>query len=387
MPDSVAPERAPVREIETSPVPQRFARGWHCLGLAAAFKNGQPHGVEAFGTRLVVFQSSDGRLNVLSAHCLHLGGDLASGRIVGDTVACPFHDWRWAGDGRCALVPYGRRTPDVSTRSWPSWEINGHLIVWNDPERNPPPDDVTVPRLEFYGTEAWSDWSWCDAIIDNHPRELIDNLADMAHFFYVHGERKAGMPGYFKTVFERQTATQYLESGSDDVTPTYPRDQPYTGDPEAIDGYLRSESTWNGPAYSIDHLWWRFTDGVIQSVLFLGILPIRPDRFRLSMGVLTRHAAHLGAAENARRAEQNFEMLRAATFQDVAIWRTKARIDNPMLSESDGPVYRLRQWYDQFYVDALDVKPGSVARFEREVDTRYANEVWARELAGIDPQI
>jgi 3-ketosteroid 9alpha-monooxygenase subunit A len=80
-------------------------------------------------------------------------------------------------------------------------------------------------------------------------------------------------------------------------------------------------------------------------------------------------------------------MLRAATFQDVAIWRTKARIDNPMLSESDGPVYRLRQWYDQFYVDALDVKPGSVARFEREVDTRYANEVWARELAGIDPQI
>ena len=37
--------------------------------------------------------------------------------------------------------------------------------------------------------------------------------------------------------------------------------------------------------------------------------------------------------------------------QDVAIWKNKARIDNPLLCEEDGPVYQLRRWYEQFYVD------------------------------------
>ncbi len=382
MPDSAIVERQKVREIEASPIPERFARGWHCLGLAESFKDGKPHGIEAFGTRLVVFQGADGKLNALDAFCRHMGGNLADGRIVGDTIACPFHDWRWAGDGRCAAVPYARRIPPgAQTRAWISHEINGHLLVWNDPEGNPPPPELMVPRIEGAYSDDWSDWGWCDAIIENHPRELIDNLADMAHFFYVHGERKRAMPGYFKNVFHDHIATQYLEQGSDDVTPTYPRDRPYTGESDKIDGVLRSESTWNGPAYSIDHLWWRLDGDMVYSILFLGILPIEPKRFRLSMGVLTRKDPRLDAAANVARHAQNFEWLRFSTFQDVAIWKGKARIDNPLLSDGDGPVYRLRTWYDQFYTDVADIRPQSVAHFEKEVDTRHANEVWARELA------
>jgi 3-ketosteroid 9alpha-monooxygenase subunit A len=382
MPDSVNIERQAVREIQASPAPERFARGWHCLGLAKEFKDGKPHEIEAFGTKLVVFADSTGKLNVLNAHCLHLGGNLADGRIVGDTVACPFHDWRWAGDGRCVGVPYARRIPPgAQTRAWITHEINGHLIVWNDPEGNPPPPEQMVPVIPGVGSADWSDWGWCDAIIENHPRELIDNLADMAHFFYVHGERKRSMPGYFKNVFHGHIATQYLEQGSDDVPPTYPRDEPYLGDPEKIDGDLRSESTWNGPAYSIDHLWWRMPEGLVYSILFLGILPITPTKFRLFNGVLTRKDKNLTEAENEARHQQNFDWLRFATFQDVAIWKGKARIDNPLLCDSDGPVYRLRTWYDQFYTDVDKIRPQSVAPFEKLVDTRHANEVWARDLA------
>ena len=37
--------------------------------------------------------------------------------------------------------------------------------------------------------------------------------------------------------------------------------------------------TWNGPAYSVDYLWWRFPEvGVLYSVLFLSILPITPGK-------------------------------------------------------------------------------------------------------------
>jgi 3-ketosteroid 9alpha-monooxygenase subunit A len=43
-----------VREIYTGTAMTRFARGWHCLGLADTFRDGQPHGITAFGTMLVV---------------------------------------------------------------------------------------------------------------------------------------------------------------------------------------------------------------------------------------------------------------------------------------------------------------------------------------------
>ena len=66
--------------------------------------------------------------------------------------------------------------------------------------------------------------------------------------------------------------------------------------------------------------------------------------------------------------------------QDVAIWRNKARIDNPLLVEEDGPVYQLRRWYEQFYVNADDVTPDMVDRFEFEIDTTRPREQWMAEV-------
>jgi 3-ketosteroid 9alpha-monooxygenase subunit A len=66
--------------------------------------------------------------------------------------------------------------------------------------------------------------------------------------------------------------------------------------------------------------------------------------------------------------------------QDVEIWRNKTRIDNPLLVEEDGPVYQLRRWYEQFYVDAADVAPDMVDRFEFELDTTRPYEAWMREV-------
>lgn len=379
----VAPRARKWREIEAAPLPTRYARGWHCLGLADSFRDGRPHAIWAFGRKLVVFALQSGELAVLNAHCIHLGGDLSEGRIVGDTIACPFHDWRWAKDGSCASVPYGKRTPVDRTRAWTSREVNGHLVIWHDPEGNEPPADVTVPVLEGYGTSEWSDWLWCDDIIETHPRELIDNLADPAHFFYIHGERKGGAADYFSNVFNKHVATQYMEMGGNHAASRYPLDEPYHGKPDEINGSLRSESTWHGPAYSVDHLWWKLEDQeeVLQSVLFLGILPIDLNRFRLFFGMLTRKDPRLNEEENRARHAANFNQGKHSTFQDVHIWKNKVRIDNPMLSETDGPIYHLRKWYDQFYVDASDVPAEATAYFRKEVDLTHANAVWNVELA------
>jgi 3-ketosteroid 9alpha-monooxygenase subunit A len=68
-------------------------------------------------------------------------------------------------------------------------------------------------------------------------------------------------------------------------------------------------------------------------------------------------------------------------LQDVEIWKHKSRIDNPLLCAEDGPVYQLRRWYEQFYVDVEDVTEEMVARYEFEVDTTRAVQAWEAEVA------
>ena len=76
-----------IRSIEAGTAPTRFARGWHCVGLASAYRDGKPHGLEAFGTKIVIWAGADGELHALDGYCRHMGGDLSKGQVAGDNVA------------------------------------------------------------------------------------------------------------------------------------------------------------------------------------------------------------------------------------------------------------------------------------------------------------
>src|SRR3954470_2746478 len=200
-------DRVSVRTIDTGRPPARFARGWHCLGLADSFRTGEPHAVHAFDTKLVVFADQSGALHVLDSYCRHMGGDLSQGTVKGNELACPFHDWRWSGAGKCVSIPYAKRVPPrARTRSWTTLERNQQLFVWNDPQGNPPPPEVDIPEVEGSGSPEWSAWTWDSVLVEGaHCREIVDNIVDMAHFFYVH----FAFPTYFKNVLEGHVATQY----------------------------------------------------------------------------------------------------------------------------------------------------------------------------------
>ena len=56
----MATETAGIREIDAGTLPDRYARGWHCLGPGKEYLDGEDHGVEAFGAHLVVSPDSHG---------------------------------------------------------------------------------------------------------------------------------------------------------------------------------------------------------------------------------------------------------------------------------------------------------------------------------------
>jgi 3-ketosteroid 9alpha-monooxygenase subunit A len=361
-----------VRTIDVGVPPTRFARGWHCLGLADSFRDGKPHAIEAFGTKLVVFADSQGELKVLDAYCRHMGGDLSQGSVKGDAVACPFHDWRWGGNGRCAGIPYAKRVPPrARTRSWITLEENKQLFVWNDPQGNPPPPEVVIPRIEGAFSSEWSNWTWDSVRIEgSHCREIIDNVVDMAHFFYVH----FAFPTYFKNIFEGHVATQLLNTrGRADIG----SGSNYAGK----DNVARSEASYYGPSYMIDNLWNDYRGFTIETILINCHYPVTADSFVLQWGVIVRKPPGVSDADADRIAAKFAKATGVGFLQDVEIWKNKTRIDNPLLCEEDGPVYQLRRWYEQFYVDVEDVTEDMTKRFEFEVDTTRAIQAWEEEVA------
>ncbi|NUS43760.1 MAG: Rieske 2Fe-2S domain-containing protein [Mycobacteriaceae bacterium] len=361
------------RSIDAGELPDRFARGWHCLGLVKHYTDGKPHAIEAFGTKLVVFQGEDGQINVLDGYCRHMGGDLTQGTVKGNEVACPFHDWRWGGDGKCKKIPYAKRVPlRARTRSYQTLQMNEQLFLWHDPQGRKPEPHITIPEVEGdVFTDEWSEWTWDSTIIDNAPaREIIDNVVDMAHFFYIH----YGFPTYFKNIFEGHIASQYLKTkGRPDVT--------NMGLAGGDDTTLDSIAHYFGPSYMINYLHNDYKGVKIDNVLINCHYPISQTSFKLMWGVKVKKLPGMEDSQANYLAGKMAKNVGLGFLQDVEIWKSKARVDNPLLCEEDGPVYQLRRWYEQFYVDVEDVTEDMTQRFEFEVDTSHAVAAWEVEVA------
>ncbi|GAA1885482.1 Rieske 2Fe-2S domain-containing protein [Actinomadura bangladeshensis] len=370
-----ATESDAVRAIEAEAVSSRFARGWHCLGLAETFKDGKPHTVHAFGQKLVVFTGADGKTNVLDGYCRHMGGDLSQGTVKGNEIACPFHDWRWGGDGRCKQIPYSRRVPlRARTAAWPTMEQDKLLFVWNDPEGKQPPEDVRIPVIEGATRDDWTDWRWTEQVVHTNAREVIDNVVDMAHFFYIH----KSFPTYFKNIFENQTATQIMKGVTREDARRARESSGGGGGPRMLGN--TSVASYHGPSFMIDELTYHYEGYDLHSVLINCHYPIDENSFSLHSGIIVQHSDALPPEAAEATAAKLSEFILLGFQQDVEIWKNKTRIDNPLLCEEDGPVYQLRRWYEQFYVDVADVKPEMTDRFEFEIDTTRPVESWKKEV-------
>ena len=141
------------------PVP-RFPFGvpnsWYVVASSDALKPGEMKGVRYFGEELILFRGEDGAPGLIDAYCDHLGAHLAyGGKVVGDAVQCPFHGWRWNGQGRCVAIPYATIIPpNARIRSYPVREHSGFIWAWYDKEDRAPGFEITpIPQ---YDDPAWT---------------------------------------------------------------------------------------------------------------------------------------------------------------------------------------------------------------------------------------
>jgi 3-ketosteroid 9alpha-monooxygenase subunit A len=326
----------------------RYPRGWFIIGTSADFAPGEPVRMKYFEQELVAYRGlDDNTVHVLDGYCPHLGAHLAVGGIVeGNNIRCPFHKWQFNSDGQCIDIPYAKKIPaKACTRRWHTHESHGWVFIWHDPQRNAPLYDI--PMLEEVGQPEWSKWITRRLEIETHPREIIDNVADKAHFVYVHGFEKILA---FANEYEGHLATQIMEGLS------------------KFGAINRTRATYYGPAYQITWM-----DGVMKSRLVNANTPIDANTVHLWFGVMLKREpisteskmllemmfaernVEIGADisdEHLEAVQMAYvEATRSGFDEDVAIWQNKLYRTDPVLCDGDGPLAKLRKWYSQFYTD------------------------------------
>ena len=162
---------------------------WYVLGLSDEV-GAEPVGVHALGQDFVLFRDTDGCVHCLSDVCVHKGGSLCRGAVVDGTIQCPYHGWRYNGDGECVLIPSlgqdGKIPKRARVDAYPTAERYGWIWAFlgelDDAERPPLPDffpelDTGKGEWRFNRGKAQFQCNWVRA---------IENGVDRTHAVFVH---------------------------------------------------------------------------------------------------------------------------------------------------------------------------------------------------------
>lgn len=155
--------------------------------------NDQPVLARVHGHDLVLWRSPNGTVNAQSDLCVHRGGSLAGGSVVGDCVQCPYHGWRYGADGACVEIPANRPDLPIPKKArvdtYPCIERYGFVWVFLGdlaPEHRPPMPELegleehTEARAEGYRAVI-GEFTWQA----NYDR-VLENAVDIAHTPFVH---------------------------------------------------------------------------------------------------------------------------------------------------------------------------------------------------------
>ncbi|XP_030379925.1 cholesterol 7-desaturase isoform X2 [Scaptodrosophila lebanonensis] len=280
------------------------------------------------------------------AYCPHLGANLGiGGRVVGDNIVCPFHQWSFRGtDGACINVPYSSCVPQTSkVKKWISKEVNEYIFVWYhaEPTENtwdlPISMEIQSDQYVYHGRNEF--------YISCHIQEIPENGADLAHFSAIHNESIfAGSSNPKKSIFSTVGYHHWSASWSP-CKGAYRHFAVIT-----LNHSLEITKKWHlfhmkvvakqiGPSY-VQLNMCSPTLGSFQ--ILQTITPVEP----LLQKVVHRFYGPRWLAPIMKI----FIFGESIMFErDINIWNHKTFRSNPLLVKEDTSLKRFRIWYGQFY--------------------------------------
>ena len=336
--------------------------GWYAVACGADLAPGDVRPLYYFHEHLVLFRTDDGQAHVTAAFCPHLGAHIGyGGRVEGNAIICPFHGWRFDGEGVCVSVPYARAIPRRAANgpclySYPVEERNRMIWAWHHPRRVPPLFDLDdVPEL---ADPDWSDPTRYEWEVDTPIQESGENAVDVAHFVAVHGaldmpDATISLAGHRRDTDLTALAPAIDDNGNVDFSRM-----------ETLHLVTRS----CGPGMSTQTF-----DLGTKTVMLGTMTPITPTRMKLCFNFTKRldTPARLNPLVDGLIAE-----IVRQVEQDIPIWENKVFREAPILCDGDGPIAKYRRWFSQFYDDAESPVPNiAPSRLSREYISSVFNQV------------
>lgn len=183
--------------------------GWYAMSPSSELAVGDVKPLHYFGQDLVLFRTESGAPGLLKAYCPHLGAHLGhGGHVEGESVSCPFHAWKFDGDGFCTDIPYAKRMPPKidgkrAIDAYPVIERNQMVWAWYHPQGAEPLFEVE--SFDELHSDEWTSIESNGWEINTIIQEAGENAADIAHFVTVHGA--LGMPEGVVTLEDHKRLT------------------------------------------------------------------------------------------------------------------------------------------------------------------------------------
>ena len=231
------------------------------------------------------FRDGAGTAHAIGALCPHHGTDLGQGKVVDGAVQCPFHGWRFNGEGACVKIPSqlddAKIPPTARVLRYPLIERQGNLWIWMDATAEP---DHEPTHLEFFEEQPGRRRTFIPAqMIDAPFVNVVENALDYAHLKFIHfGTMDVKSPLLPEQTLEIQEDGRGLKSYFAEDSGQTERD---AIDPAPARGLFGRLSRWSGfsragveDSYGCFHLggvayyYDRYKDGRIR-VIYGGITP------------------------------------------------------------------------------------------------------------------
>jgi phenylpropionate dioxygenase-like ring-hydroxylating dioxygenase large terminal subunit len=151
---------------------------------------------------LVLFRDSDGGVAVLEDRCPHKQVALSLGRVVGDSIECPYHGLCFDAGGRCTAQPSrasGEQLPKHRVPCFPAVEQDDWIWVYLGSNSPPPPP--RHEKLQGYG------WFELHNVMAASMDLVLDNGLDCSHTGIAHRGLFRSYPSQLVTSRIEQTAT------------------------------------------------------------------------------------------------------------------------------------------------------------------------------------